>query len=786
MALDSQYVLEPEIQALFRDKDSALPLIGGIVRFWEDENRLIPKEVYTLQGSPPNYTYVSLGSSLVLNNAGAFDDQIYFKPFDTDGNIQLYYITVESSDSIFQFDREAWPNTFATSSDVSVDENFIPNGQFKLHNDLPVSGSYVAGEIRDPITYVAPGGFVYRGNNVTQTTEITVTYDLFPAYTLDPDKSPRYAINITKSGVTNEGFAELQIRFGDVNKFASDTEEFTFQFSASSSLTSTIQSINIYKFFGTGGTPSGETYTAIATGSLAVGATYGDIIASGFVFGDNASKDIGTNGDDFVAIAIRFPLTTSFQFSMTDFVLTEGNLASANFDNEPDRYFIRDALGGGFPIPAYDGSDLYLPPLLTREGWIYDTSIIGSYKFKSYDSLEFNELACDGSKYETQDYSSLGIPYRRLWEKWFNLTLNIPIYGTGKDYFSGIYPNDAVDTSTLRLTNNEFGGVSLVVAGATDPGFSYREIHIGSSTGYYINSIWGGTNIVYLQNLFVGATITPSGNTTGFTITHYVQEGYERLGETFSRAYIEIKTNAASTLTGGEKFEWESYNGAILVKWYTWFTINGAGADPAPVGYTAIKIDLNGNETANEVAQIVAEAHRGGEMTEITTVAAGSIPANAYFEAQATGNDFYVWYNIDGSGTDPLVSGKTAIEVSIASADTAATVAEATQIAINSKYFAVPDTRGQFLRGWDNGAGIDPQAALRYSFVPGVQGDLIGTYQFDQISNHNHNWKYSNVGQNGGGDGVRGTNSVDTTAIEFTGGTETRPINFSVGWVVKY
>lgn len=55
-----------------------------------------------------------------------------------------------------------------------------------------------------------------------------------------------------------------------------------------------------------------------------------------------------------------------------------------------------------------------------------------------------------------------------------------------------------------------------------------------------------------------------------------------------------------------------------------------------------------------------------------------------------------------------------------------------------STTFNLPDYRGKFLRGYDNGAGNDPDASTRLDRGDGITGDNIGTTQNDAISSHLH------------------------------------------------
>lgn len=98
--------------------------------------------------------------------------------------------------------------------------------------------------------------------------------------------------------------------------------------------------------------------------------------------------------------------------------------------------------------------------------------------------------------------------------------------------------------------------------------------------------------------------------------------------------------------------------------------------------------------------------------------------------------------------------------------------------------FNLPDLRGQFLRGYDNGAGNDPDAASRTDRGDGTTGDAVGTKQADQLKSHFHSGVLSSSTSAEGGANSRTYNQtrVNTGA---TGGNETRPVNISVMWCIK-
>ncbi|UUQ66322.1 phage tail protein [Pseudomonas fuscovaginae UPB0736] len=91
--------------------------------------------------------------------------------------------------------------------------------------------------------------------------------------------------------------------------------------------------------------------------------------------------------------------------------------------------------------------------------------------------------------------------------------------------------------------------------------------------------------------------------------------------------------------------------------------------------------------------------------------------------------------------------------------------------------FRLPESRGEFLRGWDHGRGVDA-------------GRDIGTYQSDAFKSHTH--EYDNMQGGGARNSVSDTVAAASNATTETGhitsavgGTETRPRNISVMWCIK-
>ena len=101
--------------------------------------------------------------------------------------------------------------------------------------------------------------------------------------------------------------------------------------------------------------------------------------------------------------------------------------------------------------------------------------------------------------------------------------------------------------------------------------------------------------------------------------------------------------------------------------------------------------------------------------------------------------------------------------------------------------FKLPDYRGYFLRGWDHGRGIDPDRGSRENRGDGTTGDHVGTTQGDEFKIHNHSMgigPHFESGNRRAAENYYWSDSVMHTNNK--GGSETRPKNISVMYIIKH
>ena len=101
-----------------------------------------------------------------------------------------------------------------------------------------------------------------------------------------------------------------------------------------------------------------------------------------------------------------------------------------------------------------------------------------------------------------------------------------------------------------------------------------------------------------------------------------------------------------------------------------------------------------------------------------------------------------------------------------------------------STTFNLPDMRGYAIRGWDHGAGVDPDAATRLDRGDGTVGDHVGTKQDDQNKAHTHTYGRLYTGSPLVSQGI--SLAYGTGATGSSGGDEARMKNINVMWCIAY
>jgi len=208
------YIPAFSIEDVLLDRDSGAPLSGGLVYFEKDNQRGILKPVYQITGASPDYTFIQMPNPVTLSSIGTFEDSLgnpvipYFYPYDVDGDVELYYVRVTSSEDVLQFDREAQPYIATQGSDdiLSVITNEIANPQFAevLFDTSAGAYTYNVDTVTDSVISIAPDwDLIVSASGVGS---ITLT-QVKPAGSLNVITNPGTVLTITSSGLS-----KLQLR----------------------------------------------------------------------------------------------------------------------------------------------------------------------------------------------------------------------------------------------------------------------------------------------------------------------------------------------------------------------------------------------------------------------------------------------------------------------------------------------------------------------------------------------------------------------------------------------
>jgi len=200
---------------------------------------------------------------------------------------------------------------------------------------------------------------------------------------------------------------------------------------------------------------------------------------------------------------------------------------------------------------------------------------------------------------------------------------------------------------------------------------------------------------------------------------------------------------------------------------------------------------------ATDTITVAAHGMSNNDIIRLST-SGGDLPDGLLIET-----DYYIIDSATDSFKVSLTSGGAAIDI----------LDDGTGTHKEHNEFLRPDMRGKFLRGWDHGAGVDPDAASRTDSGDGTTGDHTGTNQACANEEHLHTGNADSAGSHAhtitrntsiGGSftdqvmvptatGVHSNISssvagahAHTLTIANQGGSEARPINITVMYCIKY
>lgn len=327
--------------------------------------------------------------------------------------------------------------------------NFLPLGPV---SPIPVGDTSIMPivSLNNPATQ---GGWFFN----TDITGSTSTLD-FPAFTLgatSPDSNPRYmaqySCTVSGTGTTND----LIFRTLDVKSFSNQTIAFSFQANSISAPIGVMGEIVIRQYFGTGGSPSPtveKTFSFVFPTSFTL---VPQVIAVPSV----AGLSRGTNNDDRFEIGVRFPISSTGVYQVTNFSQIFGSIVPTVYiyENQVSTYYKvssyfyqRAVFRTGDTVDSWDGS--------ARLGWLtlIDGNTIGN--------------AGSGATYQQGSIPG-GFPIFPLYQVWWNISAIVVVGGRGVSASADFSANKVIimpptgqrvaanANNSLTLPNNAAGTV---------------------------------------------------------------------------------------------------------------------------------------------------------------------------------------------------------------------------------------------------------------------------------------------------------------------------------------
>lgn len=331
----STFIQAPQPWWIFNDS-AGKPLAGGTIYTYDSLTRQ-PKATYKDAGGLDPQEF-----PITLDASGMNDTPIFWELNGTSG----YYLEIYDNQVNLERTEDNFPLSVGGGGGGGpINEyfetiNYIDNIDFKYSygNMSPVP-------VGD--TPIAPGGWFFRKAENFASDSITfirqsLASNLFP-------NNAEYFLNYSASSFSGSETEKALIKkYNNVKSFSG--EIITVSFHAFCSIPSPTAEIIVIQNFGTGGSPSAP-HTQLFPFTFPNLST---IVEETITVDSTASRSLGTNGDDYIAIGIRYPLSVVGNFSTTLFSVIRGDLTPPNgyFDTPSQTYSkcIQDILQNMFPF----------------------------------------------------------------------------------------------------------------------------------------------------------------------------------------------------------------------------------------------------------------------------------------------------------------------------------------------------------------------------------------------------------------------------------------------------
>lgn len=671
-----------------------VPLAGGFIYFYEDENRIVQANTYSDVSDPQNP--VVNPNPIQLGSSGDFPP-IYMED-------RFYYIVItdNTGDEANPVEVLEHYNPLETAANPSVyNDNFVVNPQFnypivfyKTTDDF--------GEITKAQTSVAWGWDFLEDEQTTSKNYVSFNNVVGQSI----EGSPINEIVLTSSTVSgSETKKEFRTILGNVDLYSE--ENLTFSCQMMSKLSGNV-SVKILLELNYGS--SGSDSQLITLTTFTVSPSRAKFVYS-FEVPSISGKTIDTG--NYLAIRIQPGLDSICTVGITNVMVEPGVIASPIFNAEPVGLQKGEILGDATDISGAGLIENY-SPYYYNNGKIFPYPDTGTMTICPLDSDQPFRDKCDGTTRLVNNYKNDNIPYRRLYD-----VIGNTFGGSGT-----LIADASSDTVTVTCT---IGAVEKTAWADFNTGFTITKVL--SALQYGWSAAITGTNQVTLTftdnfaPVQTPVTVVTPPNLNNYTppsgVFSYWTMGAPSLtpppvtvtttnpGSGAAKAVAQINfsrfdipTNARDDIFISSSFldsaiftnnvrGFQGGDNVFHPNRYIVFDYDGIGEDhfivPQVVSPRVNFLSKNTNQqNLKAFVNTVANSF-------VYTIKVNSVPLAAqYFLYSDPTTDFYLWFTVNGVGVDPAVAGRTGIVCPIFTGYSVDDVAAAVAEAMNDAVFALP------------------------------------------------------------------------------------------------
>lgn len=696
-----------------------VPLSGGFIYFYEDDNRTVKANTYSDVFDPLNP--VVNDNPIQLGAAGNYPP-IYLED-------RYYYIVItdntgDESNPVQVL--EHFNPRDAGIQPTAFNDNFIVNPQFNYPIEFWKTTDE-EGEVTEPITDVA-WGWQFRQDAKTTTKNFIRVERVTGA---GIEGSPINQIVLDSSTVSGDETQKDFVTFlGAVDFYAGKNLTFSTQLVSLRPQSANVDILLEYYYGVDGDDTVVQPITTFTVGTTREKHSYS------FTVNSIAGKDIGEG--NYLALLIRPALGSVCEIGMTNDMALPGVQLDAVFNDEPYGFSKGEIIGAQTEIDGAGLNENY-SFYYYKDGKILPWADTGTIVLETKDAVaplashQPFRRECNGDELLVNDYSETGIPYRRLYE----------IIGTT---YGGSGTLECTASNNTVLAQSVIGGVPKTAWADVDAGVTITETAPGLEYGLEATLISDTVVELVYTDMFAanqtpftytwstGATYTPASGVMSYWTFNSPQLSGPVPITIATTVPGSGATKPAVTLTFNERITGgnmatrpraDNIFGQVSSSFidFPLFADNTRGSESGahvytPVGLiyfevdgiadlrfvdeatTTIKVPFS---TLNTLGRNLRSFVKAVNTNFAYTILFNRLPLESeHFLYSDIDEDFYLWYEVDGVGTDPAVMGRTGVKCVILSSYTLPMVAVATTIAMNKAAFLLPDL---------DATGIDPNLA---------------------------------------------------------------------------